>query len=168
MANKKLDEKVKADLFSAKTETTIAALNYLKKEGNIFYLPLLFDLLIHGADPIIEDEIINILGNLKVRESVPVLAGALAEPKYKPIRKKIATACWQNGLDYKEYLPLFVDLVIHEDWETGFEAFTVIENMKTYPGKEITGQTVDQIHAALNDVGEQKKYFLHEILTMIR
>jgi hypothetical protein len=50
-----------------------------------------------------------------------------------PYQEKITTACWENGLDYKNYFPVFVDIVINEDWETGFEAFTVIENMENYP-----------------------------------
>jgi hypothetical protein len=163
-----MNKKIETDLFSAHPETVIAALNSLKEEGNIFHLPLLFDLLNSRSEQIIEDQIVKILGSLKVRDSVPVLVNALTEPKYKAIRKTLATACWQNGLDYKEYLPVFVDLVIHEDWETGFEAFTVIENMEHYPGKEIKEQAIEQIHAALNNADEQKKYFLHEILTLIR
>jgi hypothetical protein len=61
-----------------------------------------------------------------------------------------------------------LDLVIEEDWETSFEAFTVIDNMENYPTDEVVEQASDRIHQALKNAGEQKKYFLHEILTMLR
>lgn len=166
--HKELNKKIEAELFSAQPDTVISALNYIKEEGNIHYLPLLFDLLKSGPKEKVEEEITAILGTLKVREAVPVLVKALTEPKYIPIRKQLAAACWQNGLDYENHLQVFVDLVIEEDWETGFEAFTVIENMENFPGKEITGPAADKALSAIKDAGEQKKYFLHEILTMIR
>ncbi len=159
---------MEADLFSSDTPTVLAALDRIKIEGTTSQLPLLFELLNSGAEETVTQKILTILGSLKVRDAVPVLAEALQDPRYKPIRKSLATACWQNGLDYRDSFPVFVDLVIHEAWETAFEAFTVIENMEHFPGKEILEQTTDTIHSALNDAGPQKKYFLHEILSMIR
>ena len=168
MTNRKLDKKLESDLFSANTETVTSALNTLKEKGNVRYLPILFDLLKSNPDREVEEEIIKILGNLKVQEAAPVLAKALQEPGYKSIRKPLATACWQNGLNFKEELPVFVDLVIEEDFETGFEAFTVIESMEKYPEGKVIENVTDRIHESLGDANEQKKYFLHEILTMIR
>jgi hypothetical protein len=168
MTNKKRNKQLESDLFSAKTETVISALNTLKKEGNVNYLPLLFDLLKAGPEQNVEDEIVKILGSLKVREAAPVLVDALQEAQYKSIRKTLATACWQNGLDFGEYLPVFVDLVIEEDFEIGFEAFTVIESMENYPGGQVAEGVTNRIHASLHGAGEQKKYFLHEILTLLR
>lgn len=168
MTNEKLDKQLEADLFSAKSETVIAALNSLKEKGNVHYLPHLFDLLKSSPEENVEEEIKKILANLKVREAAPVLVEALQEQKYIGIRKSLATACWQNGLDFKDYLPVFVTLVIEENFETGFEAFTVIESMEKYPEGEVITEVTDQIHESLKAADEQKKYFLHEILHMIR
>jgi HEAT repeat protein len=168
MENKKLDKNIETNLFSANTATVIATLNTLKERGNNAYLPLLFDLLNSNPEAEIETEILFILNNLKIEDAVPVLAEALQNPKYLPIRKKLTAACWENGLDYKNYLPVFVDLVIHEDWDTGFESFTVIENMKSYPEQDIIAIATDKIRQGLSNANEEKKYFLHEILTLIR
>ena len=168
MEQKKLDKNIEANLFSANTATVIATLNTLKEKGNNAYLPLLFDLLNSNPEAEIEQEIIFILYNLKIKDAVPVLVEALQNPKYLPIRKKLTAACWENGLDYRNHLPVFVDLVVNEDWETGFEAFTVIENMESYPKQEIVDMATDKIHQGLNNANEQQKYFLHEILTLIR
>lgn len=168
MTNNKLDKNLEAELFSAQSENVVSALNALKEEGNIHYLPILFDLLNSNPDEKVEEEIIKILGTLKVQEAAPVMAKALQNQKYKPIRKPLTTACWQNGLDFKEHLPVFVEMVIEEDFETGFEAFTVIESMEKYPEGKVIEDITDRIHESLGNAGEQKKYFLHEILTMIR
>ena len=168
MENKKTDKNIQANLFSADTATVIAALNKVKEKGHNAYLPLLFDLLNSGPEAEIETEIVYILNNLKMKDTVPVLAEALQNPKYVSVRKTLATACWQNGLDFGNYLPVFVDLVINEDWETGFEAFTVIENMENFPEQEIVEMAKNKIHDALKNANEQKKYFLHEILSLIR
>jgi len=168
MTNKKLNKKLEADLFSAQPETVISALKSLKNEGNVHYLPHLFELLNSNPAENIEKEIITLLNNLKVSEAAPILAEALTAQKYKPIRKTLATACWQNGLEYKDHFLVFLDLVIEEDWETSFEAFTVIDNMENYPAGEVAEQASDKIYLALKNAGEQKKYFLHEILKMIR
>lgn len=168
MTNSKTDKDIEAGLFSANRETVLSALNFVKERGNIAYLPLLFELLRSGKEEAVDEKIIDILSNLKVRESAGILAEALHNPQYKSIRKTLTAACWQNGLDYSQYLTHFIDLVIHEDWETGFEAFTVIENMEHLPTEEISAQTRDQIYEALQDADEKKKYFLREILVMIR
>lgn len=168
MKNKKLNKNLETNLFSANTATVLSALNTLKEKGNNDYLPLLFDLLNSKPEAEIEKEIIFILYNLKTKEAVPVLAEALQNPKYLPIRKKLTAACWENGLDFKNYLPVFIDLVIHEDWETGFEAFTVIENMKSYPEEKKLDSSIEKIRKELKNADEQKKYFLHEILVLIR
>jgi hypothetical protein len=168
MEKKKLDKNIEENLFSANTVTVKATLNTLKEKGNKTYLPLLFDLLNSNPEAEIEEEIIFILYNLKIKDAVPVMVEALQNPKYFPIRKKLTAACWENGLDYKNYLPVFVDLVINEDWETGFEAFTVIENMENYPEQDIVDMATEKIRHGLTKANEQQKYFLHEILTLIR
>lgn len=168
MQKNKLDKNIEANPFSASSQSVISALNTIKEKGNTGYLPLLFNLLKSNPEEEIETQIVFILNNLKTKNAVTVLAEAIQNPDYKSIRKILTMACWQNGLDFKEYLPVFVEMVINEEWELGFEAFTVIENMENYPNHEIINLTENKIHKALKDAGEQKKYFLHEILKLIR
>jgi len=167
MDKKDLDKKLKNDIFSANTQVALSALNIIKERGNKSYLPILFDLLLSFPEKELEKEIKNVLGTIKQKDSVPVFVEALKKNKYKPIRKTILTACWQNGLDFKEHLLIFAELVIEEDWETGFEAFTVIENLKELPDKEIIEKTITKINDSIETIGDKKKYFLQEILFKI-
>ena len=63
--------------------------------------------------------------------------------------KRLLTACWQNGLDFSTFLPVFIDLIIHEDWEIAFEAFTVIDNLEFLPSHEIIKISVGKINECL-------------------
>ncbi len=167
MISRKTDKNLETRLLSGRNVTVVSALDEVKAKGNVAYLPLLFGLLNSNPDEQVEKEILNILGTLKIQEAVTVLTEALQLTEYKSIRKKLTTACWQNGLDYKDYLPVFVDLIINEDWETGFEAFTVIENLENFPEQEIIDLSVSRIENALSNASDKKKYFLQEILVLI-
>ena len=168
MGKEKLNRDVQKKLFSANSEQTISAIQSIKEKGNKLYLPVLFDLLISNPEEEVQKEIYKLLGTIKKRDTVPVFIEALKEEKYRKIRKPLLTACWQNGLDFREYLPVFVQCIIEEDWETGFEAFTIIESMESYPYQEITDETTTLINQSLEHCRGKKQYFLQEILHMIR
>jgi hypothetical protein len=154
-------------LQSGKTSTILTALLEIKESGNIYIIPLLLELLKSNPEQEVKQEIANILGNLKLQAAVPILIEAIQNPVHHSIQKELIIACWQNGLNFESYLSIFVDLVIKHEWETGFEAFTVIENMENFPDREIIDLCVNKIHIALPQARDRKKYLLQEILLLI-
>jgi hypothetical protein len=167
MSTEKIDEQLKKNLFSANTEVVISAIEKIKEKGNKLYIPLLFDLLNSAPEHEIETEIKNLLGTVKDKTSVNSFMRAIEDDKFKTIRKIILTACWQNGLDFSTFLPVLIDLVIHEEWETAFEAFTVIDNLEFLPGAEIINYSITKINEAMPKVTDRQKYFLNEIMEKI-
>lgn len=166
MNKTKINEALKKQLFSADTEKVLAAINVLKDKGNKDYLPILFELTLAENGAEIDKEIQKLLGTIKDKETIPVFIATLQDNKYKTIRKKVLTVCWQNGLDYSDHIEVFVDLVISEDWETAFEAFTVIENMEHFPSAEVMKPLKLKIAGALKVAAEQKAYLLEELLKL--
>ena len=164
MIQEKIDEQIKKNLFSANTAIVISAIEAIQKKGNKLYIPILFDLLNSSPELEIEKGIMDLLETVKDKAAINSFMRAVEDEKYKPIRKSILTACWQNGLDFSTFLPVFVDLVINEDWEIAFEAFTVIDNLEYLPSQEIINKSIEQIQEALPNANEQKSYFLNEIL----
>ncbi|HSO86353.1 MAG TPA: HEAT repeat domain-containing protein [Draconibacterium sp.] len=164
----KIDEQIKKNLFSTKTDVVISAIEAIQRKGNKLYIPVLFDLLNSSPETEIESEIINLLGTVKDKETVNSFVRAIEDDKYKGIRKSILTACWQNGLDFSTFLPVFIDLIIHEDWEIAFEAFTVADNLEYLPSPEIMKISVAKINDAMPTASEQNKYFLSEILLKLK
>jgi hypothetical protein len=168
MMNKEnINKTIEIELFSANENEVIAAIEKIGAQGNKFYIPLLFDLLLSKPGIEVEQEILKLLGTIKVKESVSAFIDALNDLKYKSIYKEILAACWQNGLEFHDYLPLFVKIVIEYEWETAFEAFTVVDNLEFLPDQKIVDQTRRMILGALNTIPENKEYFLREILAKI-
>ncbi len=167
MTQEKLNKNIQAELFSTNQTTVIGAIHKIREQGNKLYIPVLLDLLLLNKEKEVEKEIIKLLGNIKDKTAVPVFIEALETEKYNSIRKTILTACWQNGLHYHDYLPILVSIVISDDWETAFEAFTVVDNMEFLPGNDIIEQTKRIIAPEFENAGEQKRYFLQEILDKI-
>lgn len=164
----KIDEQIKKNLFSANTNVVISAIETIQKKGNKLYIPILFDLLNSSPETEIESEIINLLGTVKDKETVNSFVRAIEDDKYKGIRKSILTACWQNGLDFSTFLPVFIDLIINEEWEIAFEAFTVVDNLEFLPSDEIIKVSVSKINKAMSAASDQNKYFLNEILVKLK
>lgn len=167
MEKQKIDPRIQKNLFSTNTEVVISAINEIKEKGNRLYLPLLFELLNTIPEKEVEKEIINVLGTVKEKDTVNSFMRAIEDERLKKIRKLIITACWQNGLDFSTFLPVFIDQVINEDWETAFEAFTVIDNLEYLPSDSIIRVSVEKINKAMDSANEQKKYFLKEILVKL-
>lgn len=168
MTEEKINQQIKLNLLSTETEVVLDALKQIKSIGNRLYIPLLFDLLAASPDKEIEDEITKILGTIKDKETVNSFMRGIEDDKYKSIRKKIIVACWQNGLDFSIFLPVFIDQIINEDWEIAFEAFTVIDNLEVMPGEPIIGVAIQKIKNSVESVSEQKQYFLNEILMKLQ
>ena len=167
MKSQTINEKIKLALFSTDTEVVKMAIEKVSEEGNRLYLPVLFDLLNTNPEYEVEAQIVKLLGSVKDKESVNSFMRAIENEKYINIRKKLISACWQNGLDFSSFTPVFIDLIITGDWEVAFEAFTLIDNLEYLPGAEIVKVTKQKIELALPAANAQVKYFLTEILAKL-
>ena len=167
MKPEKIDEQLKNNLFSANDAVVLSAIEAIKVKGNKLYIPVLLDLLNASPEPDIEQQVIELLGSVKDKEAVNSFIRAIEDSKYQKIRKSVLVACWENGLDFSTFLPVFIDVIINDDWETAFEAFTVVDNFEFIPPLEIIKTSKSKIQNALPLANEQKKYFLNEILKKI-
>ena len=71
----------------------------------------------------------DVLLILKNNQAQQALVYALKEEKYRHAKPALVTACWETGLDFSDYLPVFVDLAISEPVAVCLECMTVIEEM---------------------------------------
>jgi len=166
MKQPKINTAIRDKLFSADSNTVVSAVHSLKESGNKSYLPILFELLTQEPEAEIQNEILKLLGGIKDVETIPVFIDALQNKKYASIRKDIVTVCWQNGMDFNDHFEVFTDLIINEEWDVAFEAFTVLENLEHFPPPEKMKGIKLKIARALKSASEQKQYFLEELLRM--
>ncbi len=155
-------------LKSTDPDFVLETIEEVKESGNSFILEGLIDLLHDTELPSIKKSILNLFSELKNKESIPHLIAAIKDEKYIGERKDLVACCWQNGLIYNEYLPVFIDLVINETFMIAFEAFTVIENMFGRIEDEIIDKEIVKVTNVLKDASAEKAYLLNGLLTIIR
>ena len=92
------------------------AIEQIKQEGDISIAPELLDILLQSQDP-------NMITNLTA------LLSDVKESDFKTVLMDKLRICWESAIDFSEYLDVFVDMLLHEDFITALEASTVIENL---------------------------------------
>jgi len=155
-------------LKSTDSEIVLEAIGKVRVSGSSLLLGEMIELLHNTEQPEIKKSLLNLLSELKDKESVNVLIAAIKNEKYSEDRAALVACCWQNGLIYNDYLPYFIDLVIHEEFLVAFEAFTVIENMYGRIEEDVIDIEVLKVNNALKSVSEQKAYLLNGLLTIIQ
>jgi len=160
-------KEILTNLKSTDSEFVLETIEKIRESGNRIIMEGLFDLLHNTTVPEINKSILTLLSELKNKESIPLLIGAIANEKYVHERKDLVACCWQNGLNYNEYLPVFIDLVIRESFLVAFEAFTVIENMFGNIPDEVIDLEIIKVENALHKASEEKAYLLKSLLTII-
>ena len=161
-------KEILTNLKSTDSEFVLETIDKVRGSGNNFILLELIDLVHNTEHPEIKKSVLNLLSELKNQESVPSLIAAIKNEKYTNERKDLLACCWQNGLSYNEYLPVFIDLVIHEEFLIAFEAFTVIENICGRVEDEVIDAEKIKVNDALKNASEQKAYLLNGLLAIIR
>lgn len=145
----------------------LSVINRLRVAGRVEYLPYLITLARTTSYETVGSAVFKLLDDLKVKKAVPYLIEAIRDEKDKAILQKLVEACWQNGLSYEQYLPVFTDLLIHESDEISLEAFTVIENMQYKPDTLIVSKEIEKIRKYLPGAEERRKYFLNEAIKIL-
>jgi len=156
----KEDKQLLAGLAKANEQQANELLQQVRQQGSVALMPELIDLMMQTEYPSVKDAIQKILNDVKRMDAVPVLMQALQNPKYKTLRKSLLTACWQNGLDYSDYIGDFVALAIEEPFDIAFEAFTVVENLEAHYERNLVADKVDALKTAIMHADEQKKMLL--------
>lgn len=154
-------------LQSADPLQVIDALEELRISGKSSDLPVLIEFLHLTTNPEIKAKITSLLGNLKESDAIPFLISAIENPKYAPELQKLVSSCWESGLDYSNYLALFVDLLIQNDFQVAFEAYTVIMNSENRIDQPIIDLQIDRLEKSLLSIDEQKRQLILDVIDFL-
>jgi HEAT repeat protein len=156
-----------AELTSGSEPRILKAIAELREKGNPLYLPFLLDLLTNSPGEEVSRNILELLGNLKDKETIPYLVGAIRAATDKSLRRDLVTCCWKNSLDFSEYLSFFTDMVIDSDFEVAFEALTVIDNLGQFPPAEIRDVEIMKVRHAMQFSQGIQKDLLRELIDIL-
>lgn len=154
-------------LESADSLKVIDTIEELRSSGRASDIPLLVELLHLTQNPEIKSKITGLFANLKESDTIPLIIGAIQNQKYAPELKELVACCWENGLDYSNYLSLFVGLLIDNEFAIAFEAYTVIMNLETRIDQKIIDQEIDLLEQALSSAPEQKRQLMLDVIDFL-
>ena len=154
-------------LQSADSNVVIDALDELRVSGKTSDIPILVEMLHQSQNQEIKAKIVGIFANLKEKDTVPLMIEAIQNQKYAPELKQLVSSCWENGLNYTNYLSLFVDLLIRHDFLVAFEAYTVITNMETTIDQAKIDTEIEKLDRAMHTTTDEKKALMLDVLDFL-
>ena len=152
---------------SADSLKVIETLEELRVSGKASDIPMLIELLHLSQDPEIKTKISTLFANLKESDTIPLIVEAIQNQKYAPELKQLVSSCWENGLDYSEYLSLFIDLLIDNDFLIAFEAYTVILNMTAKISQAKIDEEIARLQESLGSANEQKQLLINDVIEFL-
>jgi hypothetical protein len=127
----------------------------------------LIELLHLSENSEIKSKITNLFANLKESDSIPLIIEAIQNQKYAPELKELVSCCWENGLDYSNYLSLFVDLLIDNDFLVAFEAYTVLMNMTAKIDQRKLDIEIEKLEISMQNASEEKKGLMMDVIEFL-
>lgn len=154
-------------LQSADSLKVIETLEELRVSGKVTDVPFLIEMLHLSQNPEIKSKITDLFANLKESDAIPLIVEAIQNQKYAPELKELVASCWENGLDYSNYLTLFVDLLIDSELLIAFEAYTVIVNMTAKIDQAKIDVEIDRLEQAMKTTTDQKKALMLDVIDFL-
>ena len=154
-------------LKSADSLKVIETLEELRVSGKVNDVPFLIEMLHLSESPEIKSKITDLFANLKESDAIPLVVEAIQNQKYAPELKELVASCWENGLDYSNYLTLFVDLLIDSEFLIAFEAYTVIVNMTAKIDQAKIDIEIDRLEQVLKTTTDQKKALILDVIDFL-
>jgi hypothetical protein len=148
-------------------EKVLSILLELKEQGDLFYIDTLLDLLTSNRAEIVKKGVLDFISDIKTQEVVPIIASYVKRQANSLDISHVITASWQSRLDFSKYIEPFVHHLIHSNYKTAFEAFTVIENNAEALSSEEIGILIDTIKKGLPKVDRDKQLLLLEMVSVL-
>ncbi|MCF8358053.1 MAG: hypothetical protein K9H26_04795 [Prolixibacteraceae bacterium] len=162
-----MDKNIANNLKSDNYELISKSLESIKKSGSVDYLPLLFEALHKTPFEEIKNLVTKILSQLKSSESVPYFINALNNEKYENEREILIKSCWENGLDYSDYIPVFVNIMTKGNYMESLESLTLIENSEFKISEKEYKKISRQILKSMDNLPNNHKKLLDEAIKVL-
>jgi len=140
----------------------IQIINFLKENGSVDFLPDLLS--IYGQSEPINNEIYSIFRDIKRKEAADIISSLIIKSNCFKIKFMLVSSCWQNGLDYSNNLQVFTDLLILNDFNLAFEAFTVIENQIDFLNESKTFKLIELLKTNINQMSENISICVNDLI----
>jgi HEAT repeat protein len=159
--------RLKSSIKSGNPELIEHALEEIKNKGDDTYIAPLIEFLHQTTNKDVREKVYGLFTDLKHENSVDIFVNVMKNENDLDVLERLVAACWQNGLNYSKHLPYFVQLIIDQEFQIAFEAFTVIENMYGKIEDDIEAMLLGKIEKSITIADEKKQYLLKGLLEII-
>ena len=117
-------------LGSSDEKTIVQTIKLLENEGHASVLKPMHLLFQQSKNVNVSEAIVEFYCKLSSSEAIVEMIQLIREEENQEFRKILISSCWQNKLDFSNYLPDFVACATSGDFLEAFECLTVIENLE--------------------------------------
>ncbi|SRR6056297_139218 len=155
-------------LRSGNVQAIKSALEQMRATGTPEILPEIFKLMIKEPEETVYNESVKLLNDLKYQDAANVIMDAIENKQYSAIRKDLVSSCWQNRLDFHEYIETFVHIAIMEQYEIALESYSVIEDAVPEVSDKLKTRCIQTIRNHLSASSPEKRRLLEAMADMIQ
>ncbi|MBI9068190.1 MAG: hypothetical protein JEZ09_12930 [Salinivirgaceae bacterium] len=166
MDSKKNSELIK-DLFAVDKKIVTKAITDIRNHGNNELLKALIKLYDKNDDKELRNTIAGVFNDLKDQKAGELIIQSIRENSNKDVKKMLISSCWQSRLNYMDYLELFIDIVLCEDFILSFEAFTVIENIEEKTTAERKNKLINYITTNIGKCINDNKALADDLVQIV-
>ncbi|WP_155828192.1 hypothetical protein [Butyricimonas synergistica] len=152
-------------LASNDMEVVKSAIEQIKQEGDISIAAELLDILQQSQDTAVITNLTALLSDVKDSNFKTILMDKLINATSDTGKANLLRICWESAIDFSEYLDVFVDMLINEDFITALEASTVIENLG---GKIPEEKLLAAIKRLETNKDEDKSFLLEDTILHLK
>jgi len=124
ITSKKLITKLQSD----QPNEVLDAISEIRRHGQPEHLQPLQKILNESEHQEIVDAVIKLFDDLKDQKAVSHLVELIQSDQPSQTKKILIASCWKSGLDYSAHLKPFFKTFVEDDFETAFEAYTLIDS----------------------------------------
>ena len=106
-----------------------AAIDEIKENGDLSIVPELLEILLHNEDTTVVTHVTSLLSDIRDTGFKTILMEKLINASPGANKANLLRVCWESAIDFSEYLEVFVNILVNEDFLAALEASTVIENL---------------------------------------
>jgi len=142
-----------------------SALARVRQQGELSLMPQVARLLGHpdAATRRLAQSLLNDIKDPLARGLVLEAIAAAPAPLLGPL----VASCWESGLDYTVHLPVFVELLLRQDYAVGLEALTVVQQMER-PDELALRQALARVEQQLPGLDAGRQGLAQELLDQLQ
>jgi len=156
-------------LSSNNIELVRKTVDQLRKKGSRTDILEIIQGLLLQTNPKARELLVRLLSDINNADLVqPIISAIQSNPQEHAI-KDLVRISWESNQDFSDYLIVFADILLTQDYAVAIEAFTVVEThcLDRTISKEIKDQIRLRINNLIHDQDEDKKRLCTELLVIL-